>query len=73
MPDYKSMYYLLFQQVSKTIEELQKAQQAAEELYISSGEEEEITDMCSPIFGEEIGKLQDLLRENNKAIDEKDD
>lgn len=38
MPDYKSMYYALFNQVTKTIEDLQKIQQMTEEMFINSEE-----------------------------------
>lgn len=36
MPDYKKMYYLLFNEITNTIEQLQIAQQRAEELYMDS-------------------------------------
>lgn len=35
-PDYKSMYFELFNEVSKIIEELQAVQQKLEEKYISA-------------------------------------
>ena len=35
MPDYKTMYYTLFNQISKTIEDLQAIQQLTEEMFIS--------------------------------------
>lgn len=35
MPPYKELYFRLFNQVSKTIEDLQKIQQACEALYIN--------------------------------------
>lgn len=35
MPDYQKLYTTLFNRVSDIIEELQKAQQEAEEMYIS--------------------------------------
>lgn len=38
MPDYKEMYLTLFQATEKAIETLISAQQACEELYISSPE-----------------------------------
>ena len=38
MPNYKKLYLSLFRDVSKTIEQLQEAQQRAEELYITSDE-----------------------------------
>ena len=40
MPDYKEMYLQLFNSVTDAIELLQKAQQDAEESYISQGEPE---------------------------------
>ena len=40
MPDYKSMYYTLFNQVTKTIEDLQKIQQMTEEMFIESEDAE---------------------------------
>jgi len=39
MADYKSMYYKLFNEVTDTIERLQKIQQECEELYIKSEED----------------------------------
>lgn len=41
MPDYKSMYHTLFHAITDSIEILKKAQIEAEELYLSSGEEED--------------------------------
>lgn len=41
MPDYQKMYLGLFNAVTDAIELLQKAQQDAEEIYISEGEETE--------------------------------
>ena len=41
MPDYQKMYLSLFNAVTDAIELLQKAQQDAEEIYISEGEETE--------------------------------
>lgn len=38
MTDYKSMYYALFNRVSKAIEDLQKIQQETEEMYMSADE-----------------------------------
>ena len=38
MPDYKTMYRILFQAMALCIRILQKAQQDAEELYISADE-----------------------------------
>ena len=40
MPDYKKMYFKLFNSVTDAIEILQKAQIETEEIYITSGEEE---------------------------------
>lgn len=40
MPDYQKMYLDLFNSVTDVIEILQKAQQDAEESYISQGEPE---------------------------------
>lgn len=40
MPDYQKMYLDLFNSVTDAIELLQKAQQDAEESYISQGEPE---------------------------------
>lgn len=34
MTDYKSMYYTLFNQISKTIEDLQEIQKKTEEMYM---------------------------------------
>ena len=39
MADYKSMYYKLFNEVTDTIERLQKIQQECEELFIKSEED----------------------------------
>lgn len=39
MPDYKKMYYLLFHQITQTIEALKEVQRKSEELYISSQEQ----------------------------------
>lgn len=36
MPDYKKMYFVLFDQVTKSIEALQRAQQVTEALYIEA-------------------------------------
>ncbi len=38
MPDYKAMYYALFHKISEVIEQLQKIQLQAEELYISQSD-----------------------------------
>ena len=43
MPDYKSMYLSLFNSVTDAIEILCEAQKKAEELYISSSEQDEET------------------------------
>lgn len=44
MPDYKEMYAMLFQETTKAISLLQKAQQIAEEMYISDDSDEEGSD-----------------------------
>lgn len=36
MPNYKKMYYILFNEITEAIELLQTVQQKAEELYVSS-------------------------------------
>jgi len=36
MTDYKSMYYLLFNEVTKVIEQLEKVQEKVEEMYLKS-------------------------------------
>ncbi len=41
MPNYEQMYKELFNALTEAIEILQKAQQAAEELYISSPENDD--------------------------------
>jgi len=41
MPDYKAMYYKLFNTYTDIIELLQKAQQETEEIYIDTSEDEE--------------------------------
>ncbi len=38
MPDYKEMYFALFREVSKVIEQLQEIQQKTEEMYIQSAD-----------------------------------
>lgn len=38
MPDYKSMYYSLFNTVTSTIEALKDAQRKCEEIYVNSEE-----------------------------------
>lgn len=35
MPNYEKLYHLLFNKITDVIEELQKVQQEAEEIYIS--------------------------------------
>ena len=44
MPDYKAMYYRLFNAVSDVIEELKKIQIDAEEFYLDSTDDEEETE-----------------------------
>lgn len=41
MPDYKDLYYKLFNSVTDAIESLKQAQLEAEELYITSSEKDE--------------------------------
>ena len=41
MPDYKKLYFSLFNNVSDVIKELQKIQQETEERYLSSCEEDD--------------------------------
>lgn len=41
MPDYKTMYYKLFNAVTDSIEILKQAQLEAEELYITSSEKDD--------------------------------
>ena len=36
MPDYKEMYFTLFREVTKIIDQLQEIQQKTEEMYIDS-------------------------------------
>jgi hypothetical protein len=36
MPDYKKMYFYLFNQVTNSIQQLKEAQQEAERIYINS-------------------------------------
>ena len=43
MPDYKSMYFDLFNSVTDAIEILSEAQKRAEETYVNSSENEEKT------------------------------
>ena len=38
MPDYQKMYFALFNAVTDTMDILQKAQQAAEEIFVSAPE-----------------------------------
>ena len=42
MPDYQKLYCKMFNVITDTIEELKKAQQETEELYILSCEKEEV-------------------------------
>ena len=42
MPDYKTMYAKLFNAITDAVEILQEAQKATEEMYIESGEKEEL-------------------------------
>ena len=44
MPDYKAMYYKLFNTYTDVIEMLQKAQLETEEIYMNSSEDEEETE-----------------------------
>lgn len=41
MPDYKKMYFMLFNKMSDLIDELQKIQQLCEEMYMNDKEEDE--------------------------------
>ena len=41
MPDYKTMYFDLFNSITDAIEKLSEAQKKAEEAYISSEDEDE--------------------------------
>ncbi len=52
MPDYEKLYHQLFNDITKTIEKLQKAQQNVEEMYL---------DMCEEEFpsGEDLEKFDD--------------
>ena len=38
MPDYKEMYFTLFREVTKVIEQLQEIQQKTEEMYMAEEE-----------------------------------
>ncbi|RPF43251.1 hypothetical protein EDD70_2214 [Hydrogenoanaerobacterium saccharovorans] len=38
MPDYQKMYHVLFNQITNTIEDLQRVQQQTEELYVCAQE-----------------------------------
>ena len=42
MPDYKTMYYTLFNAMTDAVQILQEAQRETEEMYIESGENEDI-------------------------------
>ena len=44
MPDYKAMYFNLFNSVTDAIEILTEAQKKAEEMYINSCENDEISE-----------------------------
>ena len=44
MPDYKAMYFKLFNTYADIIEILQKAQLETEEIYMNSSEDEEETE-----------------------------
>ncbi len=54
MPNYKAMYLTLFNAYTKAIEILQKAQQDAEEHYMS--EESSENDACEAFKGNEFEK-----------------
>ena len=41
MPDYKEMYFKLFNQITDMVQLLQQAQRETEALFIESGEEEQ--------------------------------
>ncbi len=38
MPDYKEMYFTLFREITKIIEQLQDIQQKTEEMYLDGGD-----------------------------------
>ena len=40
MPDYEKLYHKLFNEITETIEKLQKVQQDAEEMYLDMCEKE---------------------------------
>lgn len=45
MPDYKEMYYALFNKITDVIEELKQIQQLTEEMYLSQrSDDDEIKD-----------------------------
>lgn len=44
MPDYKKMYFALFNELTNAIEKLKDAQKRCEELYISCADEENEAD-----------------------------
>ncbi|MBR2453178.1 MAG: hypothetical protein IKB32_03935 [Clostridia bacterium] len=56
MPDYKKLYHKLFSDITDTIENLQKAQQDAEEMYL---------DMCDEEFpnGEDLETFDEDIEE----------
>lgn len=57
MVDYKQLYLELFRGVERAIRELETTQQRCEELYLSSEEDEELTDAStSPVADEEEGR-----------------
>ena len=41
MPDYKKMYFELFNKITDIIEELKEVQKEAEEMYMNAGDNEE--------------------------------
>lgn len=47
MPNYKKMYHILFHETTNAISALQKAQQEAEEAYITSDAAENLTVISS--------------------------
>ncbi len=51
MPDYEKLYHKLFNEITETIEKLQKVQQDAEEMYL---------DMCEKEYpnGEDLEELK---------------
>ncbi len=57
MPDYEKLYHQLFNDITKTIEKLQKAQQTSEEMYLA---------MCEKEFpnGEDLEKFDEESEQN---------